>query len=171
MGLLKGMWEPIAHEWEIAWSCVSFSFLTAWPNNVRTFFPPPGWRPLAAVVSTAAHGSVQHHNRDVCRLGHLHRHSLRKPVCNPSRGFRLFTSRHPSSFLCLCCSGEPRPTQAALAVWDADGVSGQRRGGLFCWCLVSLKKLPQTRYCEQQPVKAGPVFSSFAVAFMCCRAG
>lgn len=103
--------------------------------------PSPGWRPVAAVVPTAAHGFVQHHNRDICRLGHLHRHSLRKPVLILCAFPFIFFPRisRPYFYITLCRSGEPGPTQAALAVWDADGVSCQWRGGLLCWCLVSKK--------------------------------
>lgn len=39
----------------------------------------PGWEPLGAAVSTAPHCPVQHHSRNLCGLGHLHRHSLCKP--------------------------------------------------------------------------------------------
>lgn len=40
--------------------------------------PAAGGKPLAAAVSSAPHRSVQHHHRDLRRLGHLHRHGLRE---------------------------------------------------------------------------------------------
>lgn len=39
-----------------------------------------GWEPLGAAVSFAPYSPVKHHNRDVCRLGHLHRNSMCKLI-------------------------------------------------------------------------------------------
>lgn len=36
----------------------------------------------------------------------------------------------------LRATGEPRPTKASLAVWDADGIACQRRRRFICGCLV-----------------------------------
>lgn len=55
--------------------------------------PPPaaGREPLAASVSSAPHRPVQHHHRDLRRLGHLHCHGLCK----------LLASFFPPPFRCL----------------------------------------------------------------------
>lgn len=110
-----------------------------------------GWQPLAAVVSTASYCPVQYHNRNLCRLGHLHCHSLCKlslylyPLC---LCFHLLTFCY-SFHMTLSRTGEQGPTQASLAVWDANGVSSQWRGGLLRRCLVSRKVAAQSRcWCE-----------------------
>lgn len=43
-----------------------------------------GGQPLGVAVSNAPHRSVQHHHRDVRRLGHLHRYSLREHLASSS---------------------------------------------------------------------------------------
>lgn len=72
----------------------------------------------------------------------------------------------PHFYVTLCCSGEPGPTQAALAVWDADGVSSQWRGGLFCWCLVSKKKKKGS--CHKQVFLWAATRESWAYFFFFC---
>lgn len=81
--------------------------------------------------------------------------------------FPHFTSSTPNAHrrfcIALCRSGEPRPTEAALAVWDADGVSCQWRGGLFCWCLVS--KIKTKGSCYEQVLIGAAHRDSWACCF------
>lgn len=65
--LLKGMYSYI-----VMWCvlCRMYSYI-----HLCSF---TGWEPLGAVVSTAPYRPVQHHNWNLCRLGHLHCHGLCK---------------------------------------------------------------------------------------------
>lgn len=65
-------------------------------------------------------------------------------------------------------TGEQRPTQASLAVWDANGVSSQWRGGVLCRCLVSRKVAALSRCWGDWQTLILLHFSS-AVVCMCYR--
>lgn len=82
--------------------------------------PPPaaGREPVAASVSSAPHRPVQHHHRDLRRLGHLHCHGLCKLFASFFSPFQVFSlmTLNISPSPPLRCAGEQGPAQAALAV-------------------------------------------------------
>lgn len=98
-----------------------------------------GGESVGCAVSSATHSFGKYYYRNLCWLGHLHRNRLRK-------SFLYLKPQSPSNLLSSvalngCCdglTGKQRPAQASLAVWNADGISSQRGGRLFCRRLVSL---------------------------------
>lgn len=141
-GLIRGCkhWNYLKacvklQSWEINWnyrSCVHIILVfTVWLNHFpHNFLQVEGlWQLLCPLLRTALSNITIETYADW-------------GTCIATACVSLFAFLSVFHFICshfyviLCCSGEPGPTQAALAIWDADGVSSQWRGGFFCWCLV-----------------------------------
>lgn len=98
-----------------------------------------GWEPLGAVVSTAPYCPVQHHNRNVCRLGHLHCHSMCKLLLVYIRHVfnlpfvKVVSLILPSTRLCCLClvqeSRDPRKLHWLFEMLMESPVNGE--GGSF----------------------------------------
>ena len=124
-------------------TCYSVSYflyvLYPWkkPFSMQVHTVMTGWEPLEAAVSFAPHSPVKHHYRNVCRLGHLHRHSLRKLFVHFHLSLPLYLLDLRCSFILTnkCCfwlqqeSRDPRKLHWLFEMLMESPVNGE--GGSF----------------------------------------
>lgn len=99
-----------------------------------------GREPLGAAVPIAPHCPVKHHNRNVCRLGYMHRYSLCKPCVHYFLSFHLRqSSYHPSD----CCfsrwqeSRDPRKLHWLFEMLMESPVNGEGGSFVDAWWVKS----------------------------------